>query len=66
MNIGEEIRRLRKAYGWTVEQLALESDCTITQVSRIERGLTSPKMETVERLLGAMGMKLTITEKGDA
>ncbi|HEV2973649.1 MAG TPA: helix-turn-helix transcriptional regulator [Solirubrobacteraceae bacterium] len=55
MGVGELIRERRRQSG--VSQLSLARRARMTQaaVSRIERGLTTPRWDTVEALLLALG-----------
>ncbi len=42
----------------TQEQLAFDAGITVSALSRIERGLTSPGWLTVRRLINALGVSL--------
>ncbi|SRR6266498_1026041 len=57
-SIGELIRQLRDAHGWTQEQLARQAGITITCLSNLERGATAdPNIETVAGLAAAFGLQ---------
>lgn len=58
MNAGETIRRARERHGISQRTLALRASTDQAAISRIERGEISPTVETVERLLAAMGERL--------
>ena len=60
MEAGELIRRSRKRHGLSQRRLALRAGTDQAAISRIERGETSPTIETLERLLAAMGERLSI------
>lgn len=48
--IGENIKRLRGAFGWTQEQLASKIDVSRAAVTQWETGYSSPRMNAIERL----------------
>lgn len=54
------IRRTRKRHGLSQKRLALRAGTDQAAISRIERGQVSPTVETVERLLTAMGEQLRL------
>ncbi len=54
--LGEKIRKLRKAEGWTQEDLAWECDLSTVTIGKIERGAATPKMATVRKLEEALGL----------
>src|SRR6266498_2213875 len=57
-SIGELIRQLRDAHGWTQEQLARQAGITITCLSNLERGAThDPNIETIAGLAAAFGLQ---------
>lgn len=57
--VGAEIRRLRKAAGWSQEALAREAGVRRATVSELETGRHTPLMETLERIGGALGVSAT-------
>jgi transcriptional regulator with XRE-family HTH domain len=52
--LGEAVRRLREARGWTQEKLAEEVASDLRQVGGIERGLRNPTYLTLVRLARAL------------
>lgn len=50
------IRHLRQERGWTQEQLAQRSGLTVRSVSNLERSVTRPAPETVDKLAAAFGL----------
>lgn len=60
MDPGEIVRQARKRHGVSQRVLALRASTGQAAVSRIERGEISPSIETVERLLAALGERLSI------
>jgi hypothetical protein len=63
MRVGEAIRQTRKHHGLSQSVLALRAGTDQAAVSRIEREEISPAVETVERLLAAMGEQLDLGSK---
>jgi hypothetical protein len=57
---GGLIRRTRERHGLSQKRLALRAGTDQAAISRIERGETSPSLETIERLMAAMGERLSI------
>jgi transcriptional regulator with XRE-family HTH domain len=55
---GAFVHRLRLERGVTQEALAFESNVTIATLSRIERGVTAPKVGTLRKIAGALDMTL--------
>jgi transcriptional regulator with XRE-family HTH domain len=60
MNAGELVRETRKRRGLTQEQLAARASTSQAAISRIERGLVSPTVETLARLLDLMHEELVL------
>lgn len=54
------IRETRRRHRLSQRVLALRAGTDQAAISRIERGVVSPSMETVERLLTAMGEQLRL------
>ena len=57
--IGAQVRALRMAAGMSAGALALLSGISASMLSRIERGLVSPSVETLERL--AQGLHVPVS-----
>ena len=53
------LRRIRVDQGTSQENLAIDAALDRTYVSRLERGLENPTLNTVERLAGALNVELT-------
>lgn len=53
--LGLQIRTLRAATGTSGGVLAARAGVSRSMLSRVERGLASPSVETLERIAGAMG-----------
>jgi transcriptional regulator with XRE-family HTH domain len=54
------IREARERHGLNQEALARRAGTSQGQISKIERGVISPSISTVERLLGVMGERLEL------
>ncbi len=57
---GVLIRSTRERHGLSQVQLALRAGTSQNAVSRVERDEISPSVDTIQRLLGAMGERLEL------
>jgi transcriptional regulator with XRE-family HTH domain len=57
---GELLREARRRHGLTQGQLAARARTSQAAISRIERGLVSPSVAMLARLLDLMGEELTL------
>jgi len=57
--IGLEVRRLRKHVGLTVSELAEKSGVSLGMLSKIENGLTSPSLTTLQSIAHALGVQIS-------
>lgn len=55
-----DLRTVRRESGLTQRQLAERTGLAQSTIARIETGLTSPTLETVERVLSAMDRRLAV------
>lgn len=55
--LGERIRELRLERGLSQEQLALKAELNISFVGQIERGLKSPTITSLEKLVAALEVR---------
>ena len=55
-NFGANVRHYRRAIRWTLEQLASEVGVSRETIGKIERGVSAPLFETVERIAEALGV----------
>lgn len=53
--LAENIRKKRKALGWTQEKLALNAGITAGSVNRIEQGKHPPRASNLEAIAKALG-----------
>lgn len=60
MGAAQLIQESRRRHGISQRTLALRAGTDQAAISRIERGRVSPSVETVERLLAAMGEELRL------
>jgi transcriptional regulator with XRE-family HTH domain len=56
--VGAQIRRLRKAKGWTVAQLAVYADMSPSAVSQIETGRRNPTAASMLKLAEALEVEV--------
>ncbi len=59
--IAEAISEARAKTGMSQKELSLKSGIDQSDISRIERGAANPSINTIERLVKAMGKELSIT-----
>lgn len=57
--VGGQVRALRMAAGSTGGELAQRSGVSSSMLSRIERGLVSPSVETLDRIAGGLGVPIS-------
>lgn len=53
---GTNVRNHRKSVGWTLEQLAGEVGVSRETIGKIERGISAPLFDTVEKIAEALGV----------
>lgn len=58
MSVGTEIRRRRKAFKWTLEELANRVDSDTGNLSRVETGKQGASEETLRKIAGALGCRV--------
>jgi transcriptional regulator with XRE-family HTH domain len=58
-SIGNQIRTLRKMKNLTVSEMAKESGLSISMLSKIENGATSPSLSTLQALAAALSVPIT-------
>lgn len=52
--LGKRIRELRKAKGFSQEDLAYEADIPLSQIGRIERGEINPTVSSLATIAAAL------------
>ena len=64
--VGTKLKTLRSENSLTLKELSIKSGVSTTQISEIERGLTSPTISTLMKLISALGKDTSIFfERGD-
>ena len=56
--VAKRVRQIRSSKGWSQEQLAEAAELSRDAVSRIERGDRAPRLETLDSIARALGLKL--------
>ena len=56
--LGKNIARIRKREGYSQDRLVLEGDFSRGTISKIENGLTSPKVYTLARIAEVLNVTL--------
>lgn len=56
--VARNVRRLRVVVGLSQEALAVDAELDRTYVSRIERNLENPTVDTLEKIARALGVDL--------
>lgn len=59
LNIGLQIKSLRKSYGMTLKQLSEETDLSIGFLSQLERGLSTVAVDSLSRIANALKVDLS-------
>lgn len=65
MEIGQQITQLRKERGYTIRDLAERCKMHIANLSLIEQGKRSPKVDTLTKILDALDAEIKIIKKED-
>jgi transcriptional regulator with XRE-family HTH domain len=60
LNLGERVRSLRRARGWTLEQAAVQAGLARSTLSKIENGQMSPTYEALKKL--AEGLAISVPQ----
>jgi len=63
MNIGAQLKSLRKNYGLTQEQLAFQSGVSFTFINRVENGNSSIRLDILTKTLDLLGCEVAIIDK---
>lgn len=56
--LGDRIRKVRKANGLTLNELAEASGLTSSYISQVERNLTEPSLSSLRKISAALGLPL--------
>ena len=60
---GSRVREARKAMGWSIERLSLESNVNKNYISDLERGKRNPTLLIVDTLCNALDIPVHIMFK---
>jgi transcriptional regulator with XRE-family HTH domain len=60
MSAGELVADLRRRHGLSQRELAIRARTSQAWISRVERDVVSPSVESLERLLAVMGERLEL------
>lgn len=55
--VGPNVRQFRRAKGWTIERLASEVNLSRETIGKIERGISAPLFENVEKIAAALNIR---------
>lgn len=58
LDLGQRVRDLRKAKGWTLEQAAAEAGLARSTLSKIENGQMSPTYDALKKLAGGLSISV--------
>ena len=58
-SVGNQIRGVRKKHGMTVKEMSLQSRISISMLSKIENGVTSPSLATIQSIARALNVPIT-------
>ena len=61
----QQIRAARRNKGWSQEDLGKRCGVSISQISHVERG-GGCTLETLTKILEALGLRVDLVEKGEA
>jgi y4mF family transcriptional regulator len=61
--IGRRVREAREALGLRQDELALAASVSTRVVHQIESGKPTSRLDSIERVLGALGLRLQIRER---
>jgi len=65
MNIGEKIKKVREAKGFSQKQVAVMLDMDQSQYSKIENGKTDPTTSTLEKIAKTLGVDVPVLFASD-
>ena len=62
--LGEALRRSRKARGWTQSDISARTNLRVATISTLENGEAGTKLATVLAVMSALGLEFRIAERG--
>lgn len=63
MNIGIQLKTIRKGYGLTQEELARKTGVSFSFINGVENGRTSIRLEVLSKVLELLGCEVAIIDK---
>ena len=66
MSLGEAVRAARKQRAWTQSDLARAAAVQQKRISAIENGTSSPRLDTILKVLAALDLDLDVIERRPA
>lgn len=57
--VGENVRSLRKARGWSQEELGEKADLSYKFIGEIERGAVNPSLDSLAGIAAALGIEIS-------
>jgi y4mF family transcriptional regulator len=64
--IGEQVLEARKRSGLRQDELAIAAGVSTRAVHQIEHGKPTSRLDTLTRVLGVLGLELTVAERSRA
>ncbi|PHQ94276.1 MAG: transcriptional regulator [Marinosulfonomonas sp.] len=64
--IGEAIRRTRKARGWTQSDLSGRTNLRVATISSLENGDAGTKIATLLTVMAALGLEFRLVVRGES
>lgn len=62
--LGEAIRRARKARGWTQGDISARTNLRVATISTLENGDAGTKLATLLAVMAALGLEFRLVERG--
>ena len=62
--IGQAIRRTRKARGWTQVDVSARTNLRVATISSLENGDTGVKLATLLSVMAALGLEFRLVQRG--
>ena len=56
--LGENIKKVRRTAGLTLDDIEKRTDINIGNLSKMERGVIIPRLDTADKLAQGLGVKL--------
>ena len=57
--VGENVRTLRKARGWSQEKLGEKADLSYKFIGEIERGIVNPSLDSLSGIASALDIEIS-------